>query len=235
MKTTLTCALASATMLTSAYAQSSGLVSHWDFSGSGFTASLAPEDNGISCITPSNITKNGLGHSYSTIDSETGVSSHANCFGQWDPGDFVNFKLTYADTAVGELTSFNLDVGNYGNFNGQIDPTAFRVEAFKNGASVGFLSNANSDANGFVGITNGISSNPWTSTSDQTFSLAGLGLNSADGSTDMFEFRIFTNGGTGRIALDHIRVNGIYDCVPEPSSAALGLLGLIGFAARRRR
>ncbi|WP_435893406.1 PEP-CTERM sorting domain-containing protein [Oceaniferula spumae] len=230
---------ASAAITGSALAQSvTGTLAHWDFvDGVQGQASLAPEKNGIDCVTPKKVYPEGLGYSWSTIDSEDGTYYGANCFGYWNANDCVIFDVNFANEAVGAITEVNFDVGNYGKYTGRysdwnINEVELRV--FKNGTEI-------SSRGQFIAtFDDGTASNPWTASSDQTFDVSSLGLTSENGSSDTFRFAIFVtddkySSNYSRIALDNFRVNGHVDCVPEPASAAL--LGLAGFAMllRRRR
>lgn len=225
---------ASIALAVPAFAQTSGVLAHWDFvDGTQGSATFAAEDNGIDCVTPHNITKYGLNYSWSTADSEDGSKYGADCFGRWDYGDYVAFAVTFANDAVGSVGKINFDIANYNN---QYDPTHYAVKVYNNGSFQGY-------ANGWTAITAVATSNssgqPWSASADQTLDVSLFNLNSTNGSDDTFEFRIITKGATGstgRIALDNIRVIGhVVDCVPEPSSSALmGLAGLAMLIRRKR-
>lgn len=233
MKTTLLTLAATAVLSAPAMAQS-GVMAHWDFvDGTTGSASLYPEDNGIDCITPKKVTPEGLGYSWSTRDSEDGSRYGANCFGGWSSRDCVIFGVDFANEAVAKVSEINFDVGNYGRYSSgsgyNINQVALRI--WKNGAEITtsgqFIKNFN----------DGTSSSPWTPGSDTIFDVSALDISSANGSSDEYKFAIFVTdkkyGPETRIALDNFRVIGKYECVPEPSSAAL--LGLAGMAMLVRR
>ncbi|MGB1258880.1 MAG: PEP-CTERM sorting domain-containing protein [Akkermansiaceae bacterium] len=229
MKTTLIIAASCAALATTAFGQSNGVLAHWDFvDGSTGSASLYPEDNGIDCVTPKKIKVEGLSYSWSTIDSEDGSRYGANCFSGWSKNDCVIFDVDFANDAVGQIDEINFDVGNYGGSK-TINQVSLRI--WKNGTEL-------TSSGQFVkNFSNGTSSNPWTASSDTSFDVSGLGLNSSAGSDDKFRFAIFVTDSSysknSRIALDNFRAVGHVDCVPEPSSAAL--LGLAGIATLLRR
>ena len=215
-----------------AFAQTSGTLAHWDFvDGATGSATFAPEDNGIDCVKPHNVVKYGVNYSWSTADSEDGARYGANCFGNWDSGDYVAFAVTFANDAVGSIDKINFDIANYGN---SYDPSHYAVGVYKNGTFQGYVDNSWKSITA-VATSNG-SGQPWSSNADQTLDVSGFNLSSTNGSQDTFQFRIITTGATsdyGRIALDNFRAVGHVDCVPEPSSAAL--LGLAGMAMLIRR
>ena len=63
-----------------------------------------------------------------------------------------------------------------------------------------------------------------------------LGFNGADGSTIVDLVITFDlDSGDEDIAIDNILLTGNASTIPEPATAGLGLLGLAGLAARRRR
>lgn len=221
---------ASAALVAPAFAQS-GVLAHWDFvDGVGGSATLAPEDNGIDCITPKNVYPEGLSYSWSTIDSEDGSKYGANCFGGWSASDCVIFEVDFANDAVAQVNKINFDVGNYGQYN-NINQVALRI--WKNGTEI-------TTSGQFVkNFADGTSSNPWTASSDTTFDVSGLGIDSSAGSADNYKFAIFVTDtsyqSSSRIALDNFRVAGKYECVPEPASASLlGLAGLMMLIRRKR-
>lgn len=229
-KKLITIVAASAACAGSAIAQS-GTMAHWDFvDGATGSASLAPEENGIDCITPHKVYPEGLGYSWSTKDSEDGSRYGANCFGRWSPDDCVIFGVDFANEAVVNVKEINFDVGNYGGSPSEaINQVALRI--WKNGTEI-------TSSGQFVkNFSNGTSGNPWTASSDTTFDVSGLGITSAAGSADNYKFAVFVTdkqyASNARIALDNFRVNGSYACVPEPASASL--LGLAGFAMLLRR
>ncbi len=218
MKNTLLLIAASAAFAVPAFAQSSGTMAHWDFNdGVGGSGSLQPEDNGIDCITPKKVYPEGLSYSWSTIDSEDGSSQGANCFGGWSSSDCVIFEVDFANNAVAQVNEINFDVGNYGKRGGSHDINQIALRIWKNGTEITtsgqFLKNFDS----------GTSSNPWTASSDTTFDVSSLGIDSSAGSSDNYKFAVFVTDShyhsDSRIALDNFRVNGTHVCVPEPSSA----------------
>lgn len=228
MKKTILLAAVSAAIPTAAFAQS-GVLAHWDFvDGKTGSASLYPEDNGIDCVTPKKVIPEGLGYSWSTIDSEDGSRYGANCFGGWSASDCVIFGVNFANEAVASVSHVNFDVGNYGGTN-TINQVALRI--FKNGSEI------TSPGQFVKNFSNGTSSNPWTASSDTTFDVSSLGIGSSAGSSDDYDFAIFVTdtsyGSRQRIALDNFRVIGKATCVPEPSSSAL--LGIAGLALAIRR
>lgn len=216
----------------SAFAQSqSGTMAHWDFvDGTTHSPSLAPEENGIDCITPHKVYPEGLRYSWSTIDSEDGSRYGANCFSGWSANDCVIFGVDFANDAVANVKEINFDVGNYGgSANNAINQVALRI--WKNGTEI------TSPGQFVKNFDNGTSSNPWTASSDTTFDVSSLGITSAAGSADNYKFAVFVTdtqyASNARIALDNFRVNGSHTCVPEPASASL--LGLAGIAMLLRR
>ncbi|MCP5538177.1 MAG: PEP-CTERM sorting domain-containing protein [Akkermansiaceae bacterium] len=228
MKNTILLIAASAAFVVPAFAQN-GVLAHWDFKdGVGGSASLQPEDNGIDCITPKNVYPEGLTYSWSTKDSEDNSAYGANCFGSWSANDCVIFGVDFANNAVSQVNYVNFDVGNYGE-SSAINQVALRI--WKNGTEITapgqFVKN----------FASGTSSNPWTSSSDTTFNVSSLGIDSSAGSADNYKFAIFVTdtsyASNARIALDNFRLIGTSTCVPEPSSAAL--MGLAGLALLIRR
>ena len=223
---------ASVALAAPAFAQS-GTIAHWDFvDGSTGSASLAAEHDCIDCITPRDVRTDGdgLGFSWSTIDSEDGSRYGANCFGGWSSNGCVIFGVDFANDAVAQINEINFDVGNYGGSN-TINQVSLRI--WKNGTEI-------TTSGQFVkDFSNGTASNPWTASSDTSFDVSSLGLDSSQGSSDEFNFAVFVTDTSydshSRIALDNFRVNGTHACVPEPSSAALmGLAGLVMLIRRKR-
>lgn len=233
MKKTILLAAVSAAIPTAAFAQS-GVLAHWDFvDGKTGSASLYPEDNGIDCVTPKKVIPEGLGYSWSTRDSEDGSRYGANCFGGWSANDCVIFCVDFANEAVASVSEVNFDVGNYGYYSSSggynINQVALRI--WKNGTEI-------TSSGQFVkNFADGTSSNPWTPSSDTTFDVSSLNIDSSAGSSDEYKFAIFVTdnkyGSRARIALDNFRVIGKATCVPEPSSSAL--LGIAGLALAIRR
>ena len=228
MKIKLLIAAASAALAVSAFAQSD-VIAHWDFNdGATGSASLKPEDNGIDCITPKDVYPEGLNYSWSTKDSEDGSRYGANCFGGWSASDCVIFAVDFANDAVTQVNEVNFDVGNYGSYHG-INQISLRI--WKNGTEI------TSSGQLVKNFSNGTSSNPWTTSSNTTFDVSGLGIDSSAGSADSYQFAVFVTDSHyhsgARIALDNFRVLGTHTCVPEPASASL--LGLAGLAMLIRR
>lgn len=207
-------------------ASGQSLLAHWDFDdGTNSSASFNPEENSHPCVTPHTATRSGLSWSGFTQDSEDGSSNGANCFGSWDSGDFVSFKVTADNNAVGSLSSFDFDITNYNHPN---DPTSYRLTVYENNVLLPGLTVVN-------GITTGVAgSDPWTSNFSESLALS---LNTTAGSTDMWEFRIEALGGSssGRITLDNVRVFGDITCIPEPSSTLMCLVASLALFNRRRR
>lgn len=213
-------------------AQSSSVLAHWDFvDGKTGSATLYPEENHIDCVKPHKVTKYGLNYSWTTADSEDGSRYGANCFGNWDRGDYVAFGVTFANEAVGGIEKINFDIANYGN---SYDPDYYAVGVYKNGSLQGYVDNAYKPITAVATSNN--SGQPWAASADQNLDVSNFNLKSTAGSEDYFEFRIITWGASsdsGRIALDNFRAIGHVDCIPEPSSAAL--LGLAGISMLLRR
>ncbi|MCP5538178.1 MAG: PEP-CTERM sorting domain-containing protein [Akkermansiaceae bacterium] len=237
MKTRTLIIAASISFAVPTFAQTSGVLAHWDFvDGATGSATFAPEDNGIDCVKPHNITKYGLNYSWSTADSEDGSKYGANCFGSWDggaTGDYVAFAVTFSNEAAGGVSKINFDIANYGKY---YDPDYYAVRVYKNGTSLGYVDNAWKAITAVA--TSNSSGQPWSASADQNLDVSSFNLTSAHGSEDTFEFRIYTTGASsssGRIALDNFRAVGKVDCVPEPSSAALMGLASLALLVRRKR
>ena len=223
------------TIVTTAFANAQNVnLAHWDMvdGSTSFLASSVAEPNSLHCVEPANMTAS-LNGSYSTLDSEDGSANGANCFLAWNSSigtNVVGFKITTDAAAVGSLSLFNFDIGNYTQPG---DPDQYRVTVLKNGVQA--LQTA------WAAISPGTGTgNPWSAGSDQNISLSGLGLSTLQGQSDMFEFQIEAQRAdgvltNGRFALDNVRISGDVHCIPEPSSALLTGLAVFGLTVRRRR
>lgn len=217
-----------------AFAQTSGLLAHWDFvDGATGSTTLAPEDNGIDCVTPHKVYASGLNYSWTTADSEDGSPYGANGFGGWDDGDYVEFAVTFANEAVGNVKAINFDIANYCT---DYDPNCYAVGVYKNGNLQGYVDNQWKSITAVA--TANDSGQPWSASANKTFDVSQYNLTSTNGSMDTFQFRIITKGADsskGRIALDNFRLCGTVDCVPEPNGAVLlGLAGVMLILRRRK-
>lgn len=140
-----------------------------------------------------------------------------------NPAKYISFELSFASAGYGSINAVNLDIKNYGNG----DATKFDVALYdSNNTLVGTTTMGNS-------IT--------TSWQDYTLDFTSVngGATSVVGSTDAYEVRIYGYDVNGtntnpRLGLDHVRVLGDVNCVPEPSSFLLSALGGLVLLRRRR-
>ena len=222
------------------------LLAHWDFNDGTQDRTEFANDNETDCVHPTVFRPVGLTASHGTSDSRGGGALGANCyFSGWQEGGYVEFGLTFANEAFGDLEALEFDLTNYGR---DSDPTAYRVEAFKNGVSQGFLTSTNSETSreGYnavpVGKREVIALNPWTGDYTQSFDLSRLDFGSEEGVTDTYTFQISAIGGfttfdqVSALGFDNVQISGRHECgiVPEPSSALLGSISLLGLLRRRR-
>lgn len=255
MKTTLTCALLLAGLSSISSAQ---ILGRYEFHGNdqnssgglntnpAQSSSLSPTYVADGCISLSKITP--VDNSYTphprswstnTYDSSftsgptsaggMGLSgNHADCFSGWSSSynnqRTLSFDVTFANQASGSVSGISFDIGNYGGYR---DPNRFKLVVLRNGSQI-YSSSGNT-------IT--------SSWQNKSFNLASAvsaaNLSSAAGETTTFTFKLGAYGTNtnqyGMIAMDDIKIFGKHECVPEPSTAALGGLSVLALCFRRKR
>lgn len=209
-----------------------GSVAEWNFSGNG-SSSLLPTTV-HPCITADAALPYILNYSWSTRDSLTGGPSGANCFSNWNSGDYVGFTMHVNSATYLSLSAIQFSLGNYGNI---ADPTSFFVQTFVDGSLVGTSANYTIQS-----IDTGSGATlPWNPSTYYTFNMGALGLTSGPVSNFVdreYSFHIVATGASGsngRIALDHFNINAIGVCVPEPGSALLLFASCAPCLLRRSR
>lgn len=192
-------------------------------------------DSTADCIENTMFDVNGIGYSGQGGDSEdtsgTVIPNLARCFGGWtnnlDTNKYVSFQVGFAALAHGSINAINFDIKNYSATG---DATKFAVRLYDSNNTL--VGSTLQPVGGYT-ITQS-----WQDYTLNFFPTNGGGT-STIGSSDVYEARFYAYNVDGtstnpRISIDHVRVLGDVNCVPEPSSFLLSALGTLVLLRRRR-